>query len=609
MRLPFLLFFCSICMCSISQNSRSEIIKKVSYNEYNNYKLTRVDTLVVQINERMGNDDAHFSIPYTKGDKVTITDAWIEDVNGDLIRKIKKNDIKDVSAISNISLYEDDFVKKFDLQHNVYPYRVCYTTRISYDKSLVISALGFNEIEQPVKEGKLVVKVPINENIRYVQKNVEEPKVETIGDSKVYTWNYSHEGETPQRHASYNTSTSPEIVVLPLNFRYGKQGSWETWQTYGNWLFKLAEGRDVLPEAEKQKVQSLITGVDDTNEKLKILYTYLQDVTRYVNVKIDVGGLQPYPASYVSLNKYGDCKALTNFMRALLKDAGIQSYYTVIYLGDGIVDIDDNNASLGFNHVILTVPTANDTIYLECTSKTLPCGYIHSSIQGRKALLVDENNSHLITIPSLKQDDVLCSRNMFFNLYNSSSGNLDIKTISRGREYEFLTGFIENVNQSKVEKYIRNSIFKGNYNLTNYKFSKDRNESYITLDATCEVQNVCKKYGNNLVFEPISFDLDVYELPEKRTQDVQIDYPQFLQDTIIYKIENVQISKVPKDVELDSKYGTYKMKFSSDGDKFTITKSFVLNAGRYAIDEYPIFYEFMKKIRNIEIQKCYIEIL
>ena len=133
----------------------------------------------------------------------------------------------------------------------------------------------------------------------------------------------------------------------------------------------------------------------------------MQDNTRYVNVTLGIGGMKPYPAEYVSNNKYGDCKALTNYMKALLQCAGIESYYSTIYAG-GTAPGSDPLKCPGqqFNHVILAVPLENDTLWLENTSNTNPFAYPGTFTQNRQALLVDGSKSRLVRTPSLNETDV-----------------------------------------------------------------------------------------------------------------------------------------------------------------------------------------------------------
>src|SRR5215217_8023402 len=73
-------------------------------------------------------------------------------------------------------------------------------------------------------------------------------------------------------------------------------------------------------------------------KKKRLLYSFLQQNTRYISIQLGIGGLQPFESSFVAKKGYGDCKALSNYMFSLLKSAGIKSYYTLVRGGR---DLDD----------------------------------------------------------------------------------------------------------------------------------------------------------------------------------------------------------------------------------------------------------------------------
>lgn len=588
----------------------SEIINFTSYRQVKDGKLIISDSVRIQINNREGDKSAAITIPYSKGDKVTIGDAWIEDMDGNIIRKLKSKEITDRSSISNISLYEDDFVKEFELKHNEYPYQIVYSCRSTYNKFLQIVSANYTNNRSTIRNAKFVVETPIDFEIKSNRKNIKDYDIETVNNIRRHTWTFTHTPKDWERNASINNSDAPQLTVVPLIFSYGKPGSFESWNTFGNWLYRLNENKDILPPSEKQKIDVFLLGITDKKEKIRKLYHYLQDYNRYINVVIDLGGLQTYSAEYVSTNHYGDCKALSNYMLAMLKYAEIESFYTTIYSDDKVIDIDPELAHQAFNHVILTVPLEQDTIFLECTSNTLPMGYIHSSIQGRKALCIAENNSHLIDIPRLTSKDVLCNRDIESTLNQDKGGLADIKLTHRGEFFEYSNYIAGNSNKDRTDKYFLQNMPSGSFELKEASFDKQSRDSLaIKINATLKIHNLYKKFGNNIAITPYPFKIQTFENPEKRKTDLQIDYPSYAKDTFIYEIPADSISKVPKNILIPSPYGYYAIKFESKGNKLYVYKSMLVNAGRYNLEQYTEFFNFLQKIKNIELKNYYIETL
>lgn len=612
MRLVLTLFFLTLVINTVRADEipSSEIIYSVSHRQVKDDKLTISDTITIQINSREGDEYAEIQIPYSKGEKLSIGDAWIEDMSGNIIRKLKSKDILDRSSISNISLYEDDFVKEFELKHNQYPYKIVYSYKLTLNKFFHIASYDYRNKRQKVRNSKVIVETAEGQPIKYKQKNMDEPKIETTAKTICYIWQFSYEPSEREINASVNNSKAPVLEIIPLDFIYGVNGTFQNWQTFGNWIYRLNANRDYLPQSETKKIDELLNGVKDDKEKARILYYYLQDYNRYINVKLKVGGLQTQSAEYVAVNRYGDCKALTNYMKAILKYAGVNSYYTLINLDERVEAIDTGFASQAFNHAILTIPFGNDTTFLECTSNNLPFGYVHSSIQNRKALCISENSSRLISTPAQNPKDVRCNRYIKTTLNNDNSGLTTILITRKGEEYEDANYLSTNINKNTVDKYMRNNILEGSFDLTNFNFKKaPRDSAQIQLEVECRMHSIYKQFGNNISITPYALKVPYYENPDKRTQDVQIDFPQYYEDSLVYEIPGMAISKVPSNVEIITTYGHYLLQFEAKDNQLTVHKSLLIKAGNYPIDEYSKFQGFVQQLRNLEIKKYYIEVL
>jgi len=84
-------------------------------------------------------------------------------------------------------------------------------------------------------------------------------------------------------------------------------------------------------------------------------------------------------------------------MVALLKEANIKANYVLIAAGDDQPDMLTDFPSPYFNHATVCVPMDKDSIWLECTSQTLPAGYIGSFTGNRHALLINELGGQIVT--------------------------------------------------------------------------------------------------------------------------------------------------------------------------------------------------------------------
>ena len=568
-----------------------------------NNKLLISRSYELQINNRQGEEYAAIEIPYSKLSKVSKIEAYIKDKNGVIIRKLRSGDIKERSSVSDESFYDDNFVKEFTLIHNVYPYTIFYSYQLQEESFFFIDHWSpFFYKDVPTLHATLTLDAPVDYKISFTSHLVGDMKVDTVEARKKYTWKSSYLNQIETEILSPDNSLYiPEVIIVPDKFKFDQEGSFSSWKTYGNWEFSLLNGLNDLPENEKQQIDVLIAGVKGKKEKIKVLYHYLQDATRYINISIEKGGMKPYPASYVAINKYGDCKALSNYFKSVLSYIGIPSFYTNIHAGDRIKKTDLNFPSMQFNHVILCVPLPNDTIWLDCTSDG-PFNYLGTFTQNRQAFLIDSDNSHFAQTPFMTKEDVLDSRTIHVN--SGTAGDLiaNFHTVSRGESFESLSGLTRSASDSKTSQIIRKYLIESGFEMIDFKLiPSNRDSAFITLDYTAKADKLFKHYGNELLIPLIPFTIPAIKDPKNRKCPVQMDYPIYKKDTILYQLPTgYQLSSLPKNQTINSKYGKYYIGFLKNKDNIEVVKSFVLNAGEYPLTEYNDFYRFVKQVYDIE---------
>jgi hypothetical protein len=562
----------------------------------------------LKVNNRQGEEYAEISIPYSKLSKVSKIEAYIKDKDGIVVKKLKSGDIKERSSISEGSFYEDDFVKEFTLIHNIYPYTIFYSYQVQEESFLYLDSWSpcfYKNI--PTLNAVLTLDVPNDYKIKYTSQLVDSMRVDTAESRIKYTWvaSYTHQLGT-EIYAPDQSVFLPRVDIVPEKFKFDQEGSQNSWGSYGNWMSRLLIGLNDLPNDEKQHVNLLIDNAKSDKEKIKILYHYLQDATRYINISILTGGMKPYPASYVAINKYGDCKALSNYFQSILSYIGIPSFYTHVKSGKLIKKVNQSFPSMQFDHIILCVPLSKDTIWLDCTSDG-PYNYLGIFTQNRYAFIIDKVNSHFTRTPVLSKEEVLDSRAIHIHSVDGNDLEANFHTISRGESFEALSGLTRLTTESKKSQIIHKYLIESGFEMVNFNLiPAHRDSTFITLDYIAKTNNLFKKYGNELLIPLIPFSIPAFKDPKNRKYPVQLDYPIYNVDTIDYLIPvGYQLSSLPKDQSVNSIYGKYTLKFLSINNGIEVVKSFILNSGDYPLTEYKDFYKYVRTVYDIE-NKSYI---
>jgi len=567
-----------------------------------NYKLYITRSYELLINNRSGEEYAKIRIPYSKMNRVSKVEAYIKDKNGTIVNKLKPSDIIDRSTMADFSLYEDNFVKEFTLIHNVYPYTICYNYHEQQAEFFYIDSWTpvINK-NVPTLCATLNLDIPLKYLVAYRSQFVDDLKIDTIEKRIEYHWKSIYIKQIKSEIYSPDLSNFiPKVEIVPLQFEYDKKGSQNSWIAYGNWENSLLDGLNDLPEAEKLQINSLIKGLHSDVEKVKVLYHYLQDETRYINISIKTGGMKPYPASYVSINKYGDCKALSNYFKSVLDYVGIKSFYTNVY-ADENRKINHDFPSQQFNHVILCVPLQKDTVWLDCTSDG-PYNYLGTFTQNREAFLIDKNNSHFARTPSFLKQDVLVIRNILVKSDSADAVVASFRNSYRGQNFENLFTLSHSNSEEEKAQIIRNNLIESNFELVDYKLiPTNRDSTFILFNYNAKADKLFKNYGNDLLIGLVPFYVPPFKEPKTRIYPIQLDYPIYKIDTVEYQIPfGYSITSLGQNKNINSEFGTYKIQFKQKENFVEVVKSFLLYSGSYLLKQYPDFYKFVTNVSEIE---------
>jgi hypothetical protein len=567
---------------------------------------------VVTILKSTGRSNALLSVDYDKLTKIKSLRATVYDAMGNVIKKVKAADFIDESSISGFSLYEDGREKYIDLRQASYPYTVEFEYELDLNYLLFIPSFYlYDDDEVSIQKKSYQLIFPSSLKPRYKGTFVGEPVAQTIGDKESLLWTF--ENFRPQKFEAMSPNTEkyiPRILVAPVAFEYdGYAGTMDSWDNFGKWQLALNKGRDVILPETIEKVKKLTEGISNEREKVKVLYKYLQNKTRYVSIQLGIGGWQPFEAMTVDKLSYGDCKALSNYMISLLKAAGIKGYYTVIYGGSNPPTVAEDFPKSYFNHVIVTVPLQKDTVWLECTNQQNPFGYLGNFTGNRKAMMVTDNGAKIIKTPTYKGESNWQIRSAEVVLDNNGNAQAQIQTNYTGLQIE--NDGLDNYVTSSLEeqkKWVQNSTSIPTFDIQKFKLTMlDEDKPEIGVSLNLILNRFASVSGKRLFFTPNLMNRSTY-IPEKlkeRKTEIVIRTGFIDVDTIRYKLpDNVYPEFLPDVQKHSSRFGEYESTFQMDKDGLLYIRKLKMKEGEYpasAYQELTDFYKQLNKADNIKV--------
>lgn len=565
----------------------------------------------ITILNKNADKHAHFQEFYDKMRKISSIKGAIYDKHGDQVKKFKKKDIIDISAVSGGSLYEDSRLKGVKVVHNTYPFTVEFEYQIKYSGLLIYPPwVPVIDYKVSVQQSSYKALIPSSMDFRYKAANLSsEPFITNDNGKKAYEWSMiDYPAFKSEPYSPRGNHIFPLVYLSPNNFVYdGYKGNMETWKSYGKWVYDLADGREELNAETVAVVKELVANAKNDEEKVKIIYEYLQSKTRYISIQLGIGGLQPFEAKTVDKTGYGDCKALSNYTRAMLKAAGIKSYHATIGAGRGHTSIEPDFPFKGYtNHMILCVPLDRDTIWLECTSQNQPFGFLGTFTDDRNALLITEDGGKIVRTTHYHQSINTQIRNASVKIDSNGDAQANVETKYRGLQYENVAyQFLRNEKEQKERLYESLDVANMEIEKFNYTQMKDRiPEATELLDL--KIKNYASVSGTRL-FIPLNILNKWKKAPRKvrdRKTEVVLGMEYIDVDEVTYEIpDNYKIEHLPEAVDLDSDFGSYNVTVVQDDKKVTYKRTIKMNKATYAPERYKDFLKFYKKIVRADKMK------
>lgn len=534
--------------------------------------------------------------------------ATLYDEKGNKIKEYKNADFKDRSAVSEGTLYQDDRVKYLNFSHPSFPYTIAFSYTVDYNGILNYPTwFPASTWGCAVEKSSYTFKIPETMTFKYLKSKGIKTDSTKIKETVHYKWSCDNVPAIEYEVMSSGLrNVMPWVNTAPDQFEFDNtKANIETWKSLGSWLFTLSNGGQVLTEATKARIKDMIKDAKTPEEKIKILYSYLQSNTRYVGVQLGIGGYKPISAEKVSAVNYGDCKGLSNYMKALLQEAGIKSDLVVI--GHGLPSLNERYASMNqANHMILCVPLEKDTTWLECTSQNIPAGYIGNGNSNRTVLLITEHGGKLARTPVYAPASNFQKRSTRINFDEEGAAEISIKTRYGNAQFE------ENARMLFMEpierrKRVMNSLSIPNMQISTLDYLQpDKDAAVLNETINLKCTQLLTKGGDKLflTLNLLNRQENTITSLETRKTFFSIDYSYNDEDEIIYTIpKGYKVEFIPKDIVLESEFGRYTATVIVKENTLVYTRTKMMIDNQYPPEKYNDFVAFYKKMYQADKQK------
>lgn len=517
------------------------------------------------------------------------------DVQGNLMLTVKKKDLKRVEYSNELAT--DYYRLIAEVTAPRFPVLIKMTTKMARHGN-ILSYPAF--VPQPRHDMEVLHAIyqitwPSSKvTMRQKPINVNLQPAQTNGGKSTLSYVLDDLRSIPSADLSLDLDAKvPKVLFAPEQILYyGTKGSMADWQSFGLWCNQLATDSHFLPQEVIRRDNEALSKCQTPLEKVKVLRGLMARHTRYVSLQLGIGGYRPKSAGEVYAMGFGDCKGLSNLMRAMLKEAGIESRLVMVGTDEPHLLHDFANFQQ-MNHMVLEAflpkDEGVDTLWLECTNPDVPIGLIHSGISGHDAIEVSEQGGRLVTIPEYADTLNLDHTDIYLDLHSDASADIRIE---RRQEYHRYTRHMDLLGAQ--EQKMRSSLLS-HYVLPNAKVGPitiaDDSQLGGTPRLCTHLEASCPKFANmtgrrffvpvNIVRESMLSGIDAGD----SNQPMYVAHGR--RDEVVIHLtmpEGFSVESLPQTIDIEEPFASFHQRVVCDGSQVTVSLRLDMRSGIYSAE-------------------------
>ena len=553
----------------------------------------------VRVNKQGGAEAGTFLV-YTDEFRSLSSFSGSISSGGKVIRKLKKEDL--YVSLESDALAEKSYVNAYE-PVAPYPFEVEYNYTVSYRKAIASfpSFIPLVDYDVPVRSASYTIIVPLSTEIRY--KASAEPVVAQEGDQKVFRWEFPElPAVTRESYMPGLLEFTPYVHACPVEFRFaGTSGTQNDWTEVGRWLYSLRPANPEVPAGVRQEIAELTKDCTSDLEKIRAVYDFLRQHTRYISIQLGIGGFAPTAPERVAASGFGDCKALSFYMQQLLALLDIRSEYGIV--NTKRPKLYDGYASVGqMNHAILCVPMQRDTLWVECTNPSVPLGYRHEDIAGHEAVLIRYDGGKLTRIPAYPDSLSVEADRMEVRLDADGSARVAVERTARLDCAERFFDFAE-LKAEDARKFLLSGVQGHPENFRVESFSEnfrdyDGTPGYVPearVRFSFGLDGIGRVDGDRMFVRVFPFRVSLNTQKAARKYDLVVNHAWATRDSVLVVVpEGYAVEHLPEGRTLSCPVADFRQEFRPVDGGVLVVNEIRMKPGRMPASGYPEYRELVK---------------
>jgi tetratricopeptide (TPR) repeat protein/transglutaminase-like putative cysteine protease len=365
--------------------------------------------------------------------------------------------------------------------------------------------------------------------------------------------------------------------------------TYKSWDQMGAWYWGLVKDQFTADDEVRRRVAEITKGLTDDRAKVRAIYDFVVQKTRYVALEFGIHGFKPYRCAQIFARGFGDCKDKATLIVTMLKEAGIPA--TIVIVRTGLKgDFETEPASLApFDHAIAYVPSMD--LFLDGTAEYTGSMELPTMDRGSLALLVNEGKPKLVHMPEPPASESVVSRKVDLTVGADGAANVDFKVDVTGASasaYRQRYHAPDTLKQRAQEDL--GSEFPQLEIATVDTGNMEDVEQSAKLHAKGKAPDLARKDGDarSIGVGPREHMVREYAALSQRKRDIRLyakttDVTEF----VVHLPQNAKVTSSPKGAFVQSPYGSLKIEVDKDAQGATrVRTTTTIDRTRIPVQEY-----------------------